>query len=1007
MIGFLSLATALWSQPATGTVEGRVFNPGTGEYIENARITVEGTALETFTDASGQYRLAGVPAGTARVKAFRTGSPAQTKEVAVAGGGSAQADFNMSLGGLAPGGDTIKLGEFVVGTSREMDGAAIAINTQRFAPNAMNVVAADEFGSVASGNVGEILKAVPGVAITPGGLGAPFTISLNGVPPNNVPLTVGGFNLANAASGTQRTVGLHQVSINNMARVEVTYTPTPETSGAALAGSVNLVPRSAFERSKPIYNFTVAMTMRDSARNFGRSAASKREPIRTINPSVDLSAIVPVNSRFGFTVSASTFTAYIPQAFSQNTWRGAGAVTNANFAATTPDRPYLSEYAVRDASAQQQRSTFGATVDYKLSPVDRVSFSFQYGQYYDRSANQMLTFFTNRVTAGSFTPTSTTGAAGAGELRMTNNALMWDDQLYMPSLTYRHDGPVWKAEVAAGLSHSDRNRSDVDNGYFNNVQSRRQNVTVAFDEIFYLRPGRITVTNPTGAAVDPFDIDTYSLNTANSDVLNATDTQRNVFANLRRDLPTRIPVTLKAGVDLRQSIKDIRGDTPTYTFAGANSSAAQVFDDVRSERAMPYGFPKLERVSNDKLYDLFRSNPAAFTLNEATRYTSNAQTSKYAEETVTSAYLRGDVQLLEGKLKLVGGLRAEQTNAEGQGQLVDPTRNYRRDANGRVILAANGQPERIATTPLDIARLTNVDRGLEAEKEYLRWFPSLNATYNIRENLLARAGYYWSVGRPDFGQYAGSLTLPDTNLPSGPNNQIAVNNVGIKAWSARTTKVSLEYYFEKVGLISVGAFHREIKDFFSNTTIAASPDFLATYGLDPAVYGNFDVSTQTNLPSAVKMTGLDLNYKQALTFLPSWARGVQVFANASTLRTQGDQSANFAGFVPRTYNGGVSFTREKYNLRARWNYTGRNRRALVTGASIEPGTYNWGSKRMLLDLSGEYQLRRNLTLFANLNNFTDAPLDVEIHGPTTPEHAQFRQRTTFGSMWTFGVKGSF
>ena len=62
---------------------------------------------------------------------------------------------------------------------------------------------------------------------------------------------------------------------------------------------------------------------------------------------------------------------------------------------------------------------------------------------------------------------------------------------------------------------------------------------------------------------------------------------------------------------------------------------------------------------------------------------------------------------------------------------------------------------------------------------------------------------------------------------------------------------------------------------------------------------------------------------------------------------------------------------------------------------------------MLFDLSGEYQLRRNVTLFANLSNLTDAPVDVEIHGPTTPEHAQFRQRQTFGSLWTLGVKGSF
>jgi len=619
----------------------------------------------------------------------------------------------------------------------------------------------------------------------------------------------------------------------------------------------------------------------------------------------------------------------------------------------------------------------------------------------------MLSFFTNRVPVGAFTPTATTGATGAGEIRMTNNAFMWDDALYMPSLTYRHDGPVWKAEIAAGLSHSDRNRRDFANGHFNNVQARRQNVTVSFADIGYLRPGTVRVATPAGVAVDPFDIDSYTLNTANSNPFGATDTQRNLFANLRRDLPTRVPLTIKAGIDLRQAIKDIRSDTSTYTYVGANNGAAQVYDAVRSQRGMPLGFPSLERVSNDALYDLFRNTPGNFTLNEATRYTSGVQASKYAKETVSSAYWRADAQLLQGRLKLVGGLRAEQTNAQGEGQLIDQTRNFRRDANGSFILGTNGRPLAIATDPLEVVRLTNVDRGLRAEKEYLRWFPSLNAAFNIRENLIARAGYYWSIGRPDYAQYAGSLNLPDTSALPSATNLISVNNPAIKAWSARTTKATLEYYFDGVGLFSVGAFHREIENFFGNTVTSATPGFLGIYGLDPAVYDSYDVSTQTNLDSTVRMTGFDFNYKQALTFLPSWARGVQVFANASTLRTQGAAEANFAGFVPRTVNAGLSFTRDRYNLRVRWNHLGRSRRAQVTGRGNESGTYNWGQARTLFDLSAEYALRRNVTLFANLNNLTDAPLDVEIHGPTTPEHAQFRQRQTFGSMWTFGVKGSF
>ena len=95
----------------------------------------------------------------------------------------------------------------------------------------------------------------------------------------------------------------------------------------------------------------------------------------------------------------------------------------------------------------------------------------------------------------------------------------------------------------------------------------------------------------------------------------------------------------------------------------------------------------------------------------------------------------------------------------------------------------------------------------------------------------------------------------------------------------------------------------------------------------------------------------------------------------------------------------MSLTRPGYNLRINWNYRGRQRRAIVaTGASIEPGTYNWGSKRLYLDVSGEYSLTRRLALFTNLRNLNDATEDTEISGPNTPAHAQFRSRLDFGSL---------
>ena len=378
---------------AVGTVEGRVLNPESGEYLESVRITVEGTLLEAFTDTSGEYRLTNVPAGSVTLKAFRTGAVTQTQVVSVAAGQIAVQHFNLTGVRTTRGGDdTVKLDAFVVATSKEMDGAAIAINTQRFASNVVNIVSANEFGPVADGGVGEVLKSMPGIAITRGGFGDAYTITMNGVPPNNVPVTIGGFNLANASSDTSRAVGMQQVSINNFSRIEVIHTPTPESSGSALAGSVNMVPISAFERSRPVFNISVSAMFRDNEHSLEKTPGPLRQPERKVHPALDFSAIVPVNKRFGFTFSGSASSLYTAQSFSQMGWRGGGLATNGGtLPDTTAGAPYLTDYAVADRPRQSSRVTLGTTLDYRITSNDRLSFSFQYGfsdaQHYDRTLN--------------------------------------------------------------------------------------------------------------------------------------------------------------------------------------------------------------------------------------------------------------------------------------------------------------------------------------------------------------------------------------------------------------------------------------------------------------------------------------------------------------------------------------------------------------------------------------------------------------------------------------------
>jgi hypothetical protein len=104
----------------------------------------------------------------------------------------------------------------------------------------------------------------------------------------------------------------------------------------------------------------------------------------------------------------------------------------------------------------------------------------------------------------------------------------------------------------------------------------------------------------------------------------------------------------------------------------------------------------------------------------------------------------------------------------------------------------------------------------------------------------------------------------------------------------------------------------------------------------------------------------------------------------------------------------VSLNRERYSLRANWNYRSHQRRAAIAaGQHRARHLHLYGRSASTSISTARYTLTKRFALFAALRNIGDAPDDIQIYGPSTPEVAQFRQRIEFGSLWTFGIKGTF
>ena len=130
-IGLTASFLARAQAPATGTIQGRVYNPASQEYVRNAEVRLDGTANVTFTENDGSFSFTGVPAGPASVTVTYTGYNTVKEAFTVVGGQTAVREINLTSTAAARSGKegVVRLEAFTVSSDRE--GNAKAIQAQR------------------------------------------------------------------------------------------------------------------------------------------------------------------------------------------------------------------------------------------------------------------------------------------------------------------------------------------------------------------------------------------------------------------------------------------------------------------------------------------------------------------------------------------------------------------------------------------------------------------------------------------------------------------------------------------------------------------------------------------------------------------------------------------------------------------------------------------------------------------------------------------------------------
>lgn len=1013
---------------STGSITGRVQNVVTGNYLNQARITVKGSEVIAYTDEFGIYRLVNLRSGPNVIEVFYTDLDPQEITIHVPSGGSVEQNVELtSKARYGEKADIVKLSNFVVSSDRETDGMATAVNEQRFAPNIKNVLSSDSFGDILGGNVGEFLKFIPGLTTEYSQVEI-VGISVRGLGSDKTSFTADGAAVVSATAGqASRAFNMNVSSLNNISRVEVTKVPTPSTPADSLGGSVNMISKSAFERTRRQFNFSLSQVANSENLTYKKTPHSFDDTLtRKIRPGWDFDYTQPIGKNFGIILTGFQSDKFNEQHLSTTTFNSTGTSTGASFS-----RPFLQQYLLQDAPRSQMRTSFSFKADWRVTPNSVLSL----GAQYNKSSNHGVSMNWTIDTGTNGTPTVaggvpltfgenfTTGATGRGTVTMAGGGHPFVSDTNLVNLNYRFDDGRWKVE--AGVNQSTSTRERMNTGQFAGFNSTLINpARVSFSNIEKDRPGGIQVFDNNNREIDIYDIRNYRGTTVTLVPYDNSSLSRSANLNVKRRLNLfPFPFAVQGGTFQSDFRADTRTNSLTLNYNGldgdpttADTPEPFLTQNYRNMDSF-YGFKNIPWTSAKGGYTAYLANPRLFSSTAAQLVASeNARlaASEYIQERVSAFYIQAEARLLNNRLNVLTGVRFEKTTDEGEGSQFDANAVWVRDPDGT--FARNAAGVRIRKTEAGLVgsmeelRLTRQERAFKNKRSYDGYFPSLHLTYNIRENFQARLAYAKTYGRPGYADVIPNATFAERDLSDADFNNpdvikgtVTIRNTALKPWSADNYDFSLEYYTQSGGMVSGGVFLKEIKDFFGSRVIIARLEDLEAVGLDPR-YVNWNLATKFNSGSA-RIRGAEFNLRQSLRNLGPWGSHFTVFANGTKLDLEGESKADFTSFIPKSANWGVSFSRKRITLIAKWNYRGLEKR--VARPAFGPDGFEYFAGRVQLDLNGAFQINKNFSLNLSVGNALNVPQVRLQYGSETPEYARQSRTEEFGIPIALGIRGSF
>ncbi len=992
----------MWAQATTGEIWGTVLNEATGNYLNNARVVVEGTKLEAYTNEGGEYRLRNVPVGEVILAVHFLGMDGQSVRVRLRDGEVLAHDFTIRPSSVLPALEekVVELAAYEV-KGEALSGQAIARTEQRNAANIKSVITPEGFADIAGGNLGEYIKFVPGVDVVYDPFD-PTAVSLRGMAANSTLVQFDGVTSAGLYGVASRSFDLNTAANANIERIEVAKAPTPDMPANAIGGSINVVSKRGFSRKAPLFTYNVYSSYSALPGEFrpsvGKAAGVDPQTDRQPAPiNYELTYIYPINRQLAVTLSFGDTNNIYEGEYISPTWDvNSGMITS----------QVLNEYVY--ANRQQAGR---ATVDWRISKNSTVQLT-----YYGTNRETLTRANWLRYVLSS---SGRTGDAyfvqGRGNARQYLEANNIYRDLQTLSLGYKYSGRRWKFDMTLAGSRGVLEYKDDADGLFHSANTIRTPVRLRVEGLDGIYRGRVPVISATtdaGALIpDPFDANTHTLTTVTTESRGYATDVESVAANLEREFDWVVPSKIRIGFNTEKTTRDARGGVKTWAFSPPGGDPAKVIGnyDLIAEGFSDRMF--LTDVSEQsvgtryfslhKAYQLYQRNPSWFVLNQVEAHMNEVNASQQLDETISAVYLRLDNKFFNNRLWLVSGVRFEHTQDSGMGPKVDANAIYQRNPDGSFVMVGGARVP-LTTDPLAQANLIYVERGLAKETSYSGYYPSVNLSYALGDSFVLRASYARTIRRPELSAIIPNITISDPESTATGSRTITLVDGSLRPQNSDNFNLSLEAYEWKGATASIGVFQNNLFDSFTRLIDDVDEEWLARLGL-PQYYMDegYQISRVVNAGTA-RVMGLEASYRQNLSFIPRVGENLQLFGSYTKIDTAGEQAATLIGYSREQLTGGLSFVTKRFVFKV--NATYRDWKRLSLSASGIPTMVGPSTK---VDISSQYSLNKRLSLFCSIRNVTSEPEKRYVLDASKPEYTWPREFRHIGVGYRVGIKGNF